>query len=207
MNYLAKTPWWLRRLYPTCVWRVPTVSKTVYITFDDGPHPVATPLALQLLEQYNAKASFFCIGNNVQLQPSIYNTIIINGHAIGNHTMNHVNGWKSNTSLYLEEIEQAEKLIKTNFFRPPYGRIKRAQIRAIKNKWPATKIIMWSVLSGDFDTAIDGEKCYQNVINNIEPGSIIVFHDSEKALPRLQYALPRVLEWLQANGYEMAALK
>ena len=202
MLYLTHTPWWLQKLYPTCIWNIPVNDKVVFLTFDDGPHAEATPFVLQQLNQYNAKATFFCIGKNVASHPEIFEQLKANGHAVGNHTMNHANGWKTKDEDYRIEIFEADELIDSNFFRPPYGRIKKSQLKAIQN----LKVIMWSVLSGDFDEAIDGEKCFQNVIRNIKPGSIIVFHDSNKALPRLQYALPKVLLWLKENGFTSRAI-
>lgn len=216
--YLITTPWWLRLLFPGCVWQMPVKEKVVYLTFDDGPHPVATPFVLDQLRQFNAKATFFCIGKNVAEQPAIYQQLLAEGHAVGNHTMHHLNGWKTDDIAYLKNIAEADKLIKSNLFRPPYGRIKWSQIKKVKtqlrnsissnsqitNQKP--RIIMWSVIAADFDTGINGEKCFQNVIQNIEPGAIIVFHDSAKALPRLEYALPHVLQWLQENEYQSVAL-
>jgi peptidoglycan-N-acetylglucosamine deacetylase len=216
--YLIITPWWLRLLFPGCTWQMPDKDKTVYLTFDDGPHPTATSFVLEQLQQYGAKATFFCIGKNVAEHPAIYQQLLAEGHTTGNHTMHHRNGWKTADAIYLNDIQEASKWIGSPLFRPPYGRIKWSQIRKVKSQKSKAKIeklqpptskspiIMWSVLSGDFDTDIDGEKCLQNVIRNVQPGSIIVFHDSAKAFPRLQYALPRVLQWLQANGYKMMAL-
>ena len=203
--YLITTPWWLRMFFPGCIWQIPTKEKVVYLTFDDGPHPTATPFVLEQLRQYNAKGTLFCSGKNVANYPSIYHQLLSEGHTTGNHTMHHLNGWKTDDAVYLKDIEEANPLINSQMLRPPYGRIKWSQIRKVK-KGNIKRIIMWSVLSGDFDTNIDGEKCYQHVIQNIQPGSIIVFHDSAKALPRLQYALPIVLLWLQENGYQMKAI-
>jgi peptidoglycan/xylan/chitin deacetylase (PgdA/CDA1 family) len=207
--YLITTPWWLRMLFPGCIWQMPTKEKVVYLTFDDGPHPTATPFVLDQLKQFNAKGTFFCIGKNVATYPSIYQQLLAEGHTTGNHTMHHLNGWKTHDAIYLKDIEEAALLINSWMMRPPYGRIKWSQIRKIKSeksKIKIDRIVMWSVIAADFDTDIDGEKCYQNVVQNIEPGSIIVFHDSAKALPRLQYALPEVLRWLKENGYQMKAL-
>ena len=265
MFYLTHTPWWLKKIYPTCIWDIPVTGKTIFLTFDDGPHETATPFVLQQLELYKAKATFFCIGKNVAEHPEILKQIKADGHAVANHTMHHTNGCKTNDDAYLKEIADADALIGSTLFRPPYGRIKRSQILKIqgsRNKGQGTRnkdqdssfkdqgsgskdqesksanqtsdirhqtseikvqesrsanqtidirdqkfeIIMWSVLSGDFDTEIDGEKCFQNVIRKIKPGSIIVFHDSRKALPRLQYALPKLLRWMQENGYVSEAI-
>lgn len=220
-SYLTYTPWWLRKLYPACIWQIPTKEKIVYLTFDDGPHPEATPFVLEQLKQFNAKATFFCIGKNVAAQPIIFSQLKKEGHSVGNHTMHHANGWKTDDVNYFQEIADADKLIGSNLFRPPYGRIKRSQVKAITNyglrntnldsKLPNTPdsrftIIMWSVLSGDFDTEIDGEKCFKSVIKHVKPGSIIVFHDSAKAFPRLEIALPKTLEWLTQQGFKCEAL-
>ena len=206
--YLVKTPFWLRALYPTCTWKIPTHEKVIYLTFDDGPHPEATPFVLAELKKYNAKATFFCIGKNVLSYPNIFETIVKEGHAIGNHTYDHLNGWKTRTAHYLNNISCAASLIESNLFRPPYGRIKKNQINKIRidQKLPQ-QIIMWDVLSADFDTSITGEQCVRNVIKNTSAGSIIVFHDSAKAMERLTYALPIVLKHFQQMGYSMEVIR
>ncbi|MEO7530156.1 MAG: polysaccharide deacetylase family protein, partial [Sediminibacterium sp.] len=140
--YLVKTPWWLRMLYPSLTWRKKELGKTIYVTFDDGPHESATPFVLDLLKQYNAKASFFCIGKNVAEHPAIYQRIISEGHSVGNHTYNHTNGWKVKDETYLKDIEDASTLIHSNLFRPPYGRIKRSQIKKLNIQHSTFKIIM-----------------------------------------------------------------
>ncbi|PSL49764.1 peptidoglycan/xylan/chitin deacetylase (PgdA/CDA1 family) [Chitinophaga niastensis] len=206
MFYLTKTPGILKALYKSCIWNLSAASNTVYLTFDDGPHPQATPFVLEQLAKYNAKATFFCIGKNVVEYPAIYQQILEAGHATGNHTHNHLNGWETNTDKYLENILEARKYVTSSLFRPPYGRITPFQIRQIKKKIPGAKIIMWDILSGDFDPNINGEACVQNVVFKIQPGSIIVFHDSTKAWERLSYALPRVLEYCKKQKYEIAAL-
>jgi peptidoglycan/xylan/chitin deacetylase (PgdA/CDA1 family) len=179
----------------------------LYLSFDDGPHPEATPFVLEQLANFNAKASFFCIGKNVQLYPDIYNEIIAAGHVVGNHTQNHMNGWKNTTDHYITDIQEATKSIHSNLFRPPYGRISFAQIKALRsNPSLPQDIIMWDVLSGDFDTTINGEQCAQNVIQHTGPGSIIVFHDSAKAMDRLRVALPKVLSHFSKLGYQFKAI-
>ncbi len=205
--YLIKTPFWLRLIYRSCTWRIPTKGKVLYLSFDDGPHPEATPFVLAELAKFNATASFFCIGKNVELYPSIYAEIIAANHAVGNHTHNHMNGWENSTEDYIEDIQKATAHIKSDLFRPPYGRIKFAQIKALSDRPELPQnIVMWDVLSGDFDTHISGEKCAQNVIQNAAPGSIVVFHDSAKAMDRLQYALPKVLKHFSNLGYQFKAL-
>jgi peptidoglycan/xylan/chitin deacetylase (PgdA/CDA1 family) len=201
MFYLIKTPWWLKRLYADCIWQMPVRSNTLYLTFDDGPHPVITPFVLNELEKYNAQATFFCIGNNVARYPEIYKRILEEGHAVGNHTYDHLNGWKTTTGAYLDNIEAAKKWIISNLFRPPYGKTTYAQLRALQKKDAQFKTIMWSILSGDFDKRISPQQCYVNVMKHTKPGAIIVFHDSEKAYERMSYALPMVLDYFSKKGF------
>jgi peptidoglycan/xylan/chitin deacetylase (PgdA/CDA1 family) len=201
MIYFVKTPWFLKKLYPECTLEVKTTEKNIYLTFDDGPHPQATPFVLQQLKKYHAKATFFCIGKNVKEYFEIYKQIISDGHKPGNHTFNHLNGWKTTDKKYLEDILQAANLIDSDLFRPPYGKITKFQLKALRGEKFNLKTIMWNVLSGDFDEKITPENCYLNVMNNTGPGSIIIFHDSLKALPRLQYALPRMLEYFTEKGF------
>ena len=205
--YFIKTPFWLRLIYRSCIWRKSAEDRVLYLSFDDGPHPVATPFVLEQLANFNAKASFFCIGKNVQLYPDIYAALLEANHTVGNHTQNHMNGWDNKTANYIDDIQQATKLIHSNLFRPPYGRIRFAQIKALRS-YPSLPqdIMMWDVLSGDFDTTINGEQCAQNVIQHAGPGSIIVFHDSAKAMDRLRIALPKVLLHFSKQGYQFKAL-
>ncbi|MDZ4795853.1 MAG: polysaccharide deacetylase family protein [Bacteroidota bacterium] len=209
MYYFVKTPWWLKRIYPERVWDLATKEKIIYLSFDDGPHPTATPFVLDLLKNYNAKATFFCIGNNVKTYPAIYERILEEGHQTGNHTQQHLNGWKTTNELYLADVAAATKYIQSGLFRPPYGRIKQSQAKginkALQNK--LTKIVMWDVLSGDFDESLSKEKCLDNVTRNTKPGSIIVFHDSEKAFLRLSYTLPAVLEFYAKKGFEFRTIQ
>ncbi|XZF14101.1 polysaccharide deacetylase family protein [Chitinophagaceae bacterium MMS25-I14] len=185
------------------VWRMPADGRpAVYLTFDDGPHPVATPYVLDQLAKYNAKATFFCIGKNVAEYPEIYERILAEGHAVGNHTHNHKNGWKTDTDEYIQNIVQATKYIKSFLFRPPYGRIKRTQVNFLTESKTPWKIIMWDVLSMDYDREVTPEQCLKNVVTHTQPGSIIVFHDSEKAWDRMSYTLPRVLQFCKEKGWE-----
>lgn len=202
MYYFIKTPSWLKRLYPRRLWSRKETEKNVYLTFDDGPHPVATPFVLEELKKYKALATFFCIGKNVMAHSDIYQRILEEGHRTGNHTQDHLNGWKTSDEVYINNIAEAAKYISSNLFRPPYGRIRSSQVKKLNE----FAIVMWDVLSGDFDESISGEKCLDNVLRHTKPGSIIVFHDSQKALPRLQYALPQLLQWLQAQGYNCKSL-
>lgn len=203
MFYFTKTPALLKSLYKSCTWNFSPAAPVVYLTFDDGPHPKATPFVLEQLKKYDAKATFFCIGKNVVEHPDIYQQILLEGHAVGNHTHNHLNGWKTGTQVYLDNIGEAAKYIRSNLFRPPYGRISPFQIKQLKNNY---KIIMWDVLSADFDTAITGEACVQNVVFKLQAGSIVVFHDSEKAWDRMSFALPRVLEYCKRKGLRVEAI-
>lgn len=203
--YFFKTPLWLKKLFKNYTWHIPVKSKVLYLTFDDGPHPTATPFVLQQLKKYQAKATFFCIGKNVVAQQNLYNTIIADGHVVGNHTHNHLNGWKANTDIYIDNVLQASSHIYSRLFRPPYGRITRKQGKKLRQHYNFN-IIMWDVLSGDFDINLSPEKCMNAVIQKAVPGSIIVFHDSEKAYKNMSYALPRVLEHFTKKGYVFAAL-
>lgn len=200
-------------MYPSLIWEKHTDKKILYLTFDDGPHPTATPFVLDELKKYNAKATFFCIGKNVVEHRDIYKRILDEGHAVGNHTFNHLNGWKVSNEKYFENIFEAAKYIDSNLFRPPYGRISKFQIKLLEGEKRnndsydrSFKIIMWSVLSGDFDIKLSPEKCFEHVLLNSKAGSIIVFHDSTKAWEKMSFALPRVLEHFSKQGYLFAAL-
>lgn len=207
-GYWVKTPQWIKRFFPTqLIWDMPSDGEAaVYLTFDDGPHPTATPFVLDQLRKYNAAATFFCVGNNVSHYPEVYELVTAAGHATGNHTYNHVNGWKASSDHYLKNIERAAKYIHSKAFRPPYGRIKYSQIRKLQRRHPDWKIYMWDILCGDFDKTITDEECLSNVLSNIRPGSIVIFHDSEKAYDHMSYALPRVLEYCQQQNWKMKAL-
>src|ERR1700757_3048973 len=194
MFYFVKTPWWLKLLYKKCVWEIKDTKKVIFLTFDDGPHPNITPFVLDELKKYNALATFFCIGKNVLQYDDIYRRITTEGHTVANHTHNHLNGWKTTNDIYLANIMKAKKYIDSDLFRPPYGKITKLQLRQLTTERFRLRPVMWSVLSGDFDKELTPEKCLQNVIKNAASGSIVVFHDSEKAFERLQYALPGVLK-------------
>jgi peptidoglycan-N-acetylglucosamine deacetylase len=200
MFYYAKTPKWVRKLFTGSIWGMPATKNAIYLTFDDGPHPQITPFVLDELAKYNAKATFFCIGKNVLQNPAVFKRILNDGHAIGNHTYDHLDGWKTGNAKYLQNILKAKDIIDSDLFRPPYGRITPGQQKDLK-KQQAVKIIMWSVLSGDFDKHITPEQCCENVLKNTVSGSIVVFHDSEKAEERLRYALPEVLKYFSEKGY------
>lgn len=206
MFYLTKTPALVKALYKSCTWSLSPAGNAVYLTFDDGPHPTATPFVLDQLKAHGAKGTFFCIGKNVQAHPEIYQRILEEGHAVGNHTHNHLNGWKTGTAKYLENVMEARQYIQGPLFRPPYGRITPFQVKQIRERIPGAQIIMWDVLSGDFDTEIGGEACVENVVFKTKSGSIIVFHDSTKAWDRMSYALPRVLAFCEKQKWEMKAI-
>jgi peptidoglycan-N-acetylglucosamine deacetylase len=202
-RYFIKTPWWARAIFSGYVWRIPSREKVVYLTFDDGPHPTITPWVLDQLELYNAKATFFCVGENVVKYSKVYEQILEKGHTVGNHTFHHLNGWRTGSETYLKDVAKAASVIRSSLFRPPYGKIRKRQAwglpKAIKND--SAKVIMWDVLSADFDITISSEQCTKNVLKNVQPGSIVVFHDSEKAFPNLQETLPAVLSCLNKYGY------
>lgn len=176
-------------------------QKIIYLSFDDGPHPLVTTFVLDELDKYGAKATFFCIGKNVAEHPDVFKRILEQGHAVGNHTFNHLDGWKTGNVKYLQNILEARNYIDSHLFRPPYGRITRTQRKLLVQQDEPYQVIMWSVLSGDFDENITPEKCLGNVLKNSGSGSVIVFHDSEKAFERLQYVLPAVLKYFAEEGY------
>lgn len=207
-RYFVYPPSWVRLLYPQRLWRVNTREKILYLTFDDGPHPRITPFVLDLLQQYQAKASFFCIGQRVQQYPAVYERIIKEGHRVGNHTYTHVNGWKTSVDQYENDIHQASRLIDSNLFRPPYGRLRFSQARRVKSAMQRmdARIVMWDLLSGDFDTSLTGQNCLTFCKKYWRPGSVIVLHDSEKAWDRLQVLLPSLLQQASYEGYSFKAL-
>lgn len=209
-----KTPTVAKRMFPNYVWDIPTTEKVIYLTFDDGPTPEITNWTLDVLKQYYAKATFFCIGNNIEKHPDIFQNILENGHGIGNHTQNHIKGWKTKAKDYLKNIAEAQEVVDSkminlqsptsNLFRPPYGQITPKQGKRLLDL--GYKIIMWDVLSFDWEASVEKETCLENVISKTTTGSIIVFHDSIKASRNMQYALPKVLEHFTNEGYCFKAL-
>jgi peptidoglycan/xylan/chitin deacetylase (PgdA/CDA1 family) len=244
MFFLTKTPYLLKKIYPKqLVWNKTRAERVIYLTFDDGPIPIVTPWVIKTLKKFNAKATFFCIGDNIIKHPEIFEQLKADGHAIGNHTFNHLKGWKTDDETYLSNFLKCQQLTQTNMFRPPYGRIKKSQIKSILsedivlsneysvlgqkdfetkeqrakskddlqipstlNHKPLTSIIMWDVLSGDFDPSLNPSKCLQNVLKHTENVSVVVFHDSLKAWDRLEFVLPRALEAWRKEGFEFGTL-
>ena len=222
-----KTPKLVQRMFPKRVWTFPEKSNAIFLTFDDGPIPNITPWVIQELKKNNAKATFFCIGENIKKNPDIFKTLISEGHSIGNHTYSHLNGWKTKVSEYVNNVilseAEANKWSKKStiknlsttappdgragsakeeqsLFRPPYGKITTKQSKILQER--GCKIIMWDILSADYNTSISEEKCLQNVLKSIAPGSIVVFHDSLKAEKNLRYALPKVLDFISEKGWK-----
>ncbi|MFN0274359.1 MAG: polysaccharide deacetylase family protein [Chitinophagales bacterium] len=200
--YFVKTPWYLKSVYPTLIWELEK-QNTLFLTFDDGPIPYVTEEVLRMLSDYNAKATFFVIGENVLKHRNIYEKVLEEGHIVGNHTMHHVNGWKTGNEIYYEEVMLCDELIHSKLFRPPFGRIGYNQIQRLKKEF---SIYMWDVLSGDFDTTLQAEQCVKNVTENAKEGSVIVFHDSKKAEERILHALPFVLEYFSKKGFSFESL-
>ncbi|MFN8258286.1 MAG: polysaccharide deacetylase family protein [Bacteroidales bacterium] len=201
---LASVPSIVTRLFPSYIWRFNEPEKRVYLTFDDGPIPETTNWILSVLKEYGAKATFFCVGDNVRKYPYLYEDIIKNGHSVGNHTYNHLNGRKTETKEYVKNVRKAEHFIQSNLFRPPHGMIKSAQYQDLKEDY---NIVMWNVLSLDYERRISPQQCLRNVTSNASPGSIIVFHDSVKSWKNLQFALPMTLEFLSRQGYSFPAIQ
>ncbi len=230
MSFWVKTNRFVKWIFPNYVWDIPNNENKVFLTFDDGPTPEITEWTLEQLKKYDAKATFLCIGNNIEKHPEIFQKVIDEGHAIGNHTFDHLKGWETNTDKYVEDVslcqsqilnptrvedersgakshsndsEQAKQI--PNLFRPPYGKIKPSQSRALRKL--GYKIIMWDVLSYDFEQTITPEKCLDNVLKNTVSGSIIVFHDSLKAEQNLRYVLPKTLAFLKEKGFVCAKIE
>lgn len=193
----------VQKLLPQILW-TQVYGQRIYLTFDDGPIPEATPFVLDQLAAYNAKATFFCVGENVKKYPKIYQRIIDEGHTVGNHTYNHLNGWFTKSEEYIANAEKAAALIESRLFRPPYGKLKPKQYRALKEQY---KIVMWDVLSMDYDSKISAEKCKQIVLQNSQLGSVIVFHDSVKSIEKLKTVLPQVLTYFNEKNWKMDSLK
>ncbi|WP_293895987.1 polysaccharide deacetylase family protein [Flavobacterium sp.] len=211
MSFWIKTNRFVKRIFPNYIWDIPNNENKVFLTFDDGPTPEITEWTLEQLKKYDAKATFFCIGNNIEKHSEIFQKLIQDNHAIGNHTINHLKGWETSTDEYVKNTRKCSLIIEKQearskkqekgkaLFRPPYGKIKPSQSRVLRKL--GYKIIMWDVLSYDFDQTITPEKCLENVLKNVESGSIIVFHDSLKAEQNLRYVLPKTLAFLKEKGF------
>jgi len=202
---LAALTFLSKLVYPSYfVWHLPSTEKVLYLTFDDGPTPQITSNILQCLSDYDVKATFFCVGRNVEKHPELFQKILKNGHQVGNHTFSHLNGWHTKTSVYEEDVKKASQLIQSNLFRPPYGRITYKQAKALKN---SHKIIMWSGLTYDFNQNITPQKCLHKAIKNTYNGSIIVFHDNIKSQQNMLFALPQYLTYCLNNGFEFRTIQ
>ncbi|NBU80911.1 MAG: polysaccharide deacetylase family protein [Flavobacteriaceae bacterium] len=220
MSFWVKTNYFIKKIFPNYIWDIPNHENKVFLTFDDGPIPEITEWTLEQLKKYDAKATFFCIGNNIEKHPDIFQKIIDDNHAVGNHTFNHLKGWERDTPNYIENVSLCQTQIlspksliqsepkanraQLNLFRPPYGKIKPSQSRILRKL--GYKIIMWDILSYDFDQTITPEKCLDNVLKNVVNGSIIVFHDNVKAEQNLKYALPKTLAFLKEKGFVCAKI-
>lgn len=204
MFYFKRNPFFLRLWYKkSLLWRIPDTSDEVFLTFDDGPTPELTGPILEILKKHEAKATFFCVGENVQRYPDIFKRILAEGHGVGNHTFNHLNAWKTDEVIFLENTEKAAKMIPSKLFRPPYGRITPKLIRSLE---PNYRLVMWTVLSGDFDVTTNPEKCFDNATRQTKSGDILVFHDNVKAKTNVLEALPKTLEHFRKLGIKVSAL-
>jgi peptidoglycan-N-acetylglucosamine deacetylase len=218
--YFNNAGWLLSTVYPSLIWSKKEKENIIYLTFDDGPIPEITEYVLEELNKYNIKATFFCVGDNINKNPEVFKKIILSGHAIGNHTYNHLNGWKTDDDVYLENIRKCEEVINkvkkeisdkdssfiihhSSLFRPPYGLIKRSQIKKLNNEY---QIIMWDVLTGDFNNELSPEKCLHKAMKYSKKGSVVIFHDSIKAERNLRYALPRFIEHFSSKGFRFETL-
>ncbi|MFT5185053.1 MAG: peptidoglycan/xylan/chitin deacetylase (PgdA/CDA1 family) [Flavobacteriales bacterium] len=202
--YLTKTPDILKPIAGDLLWDIKTEKREIFLTFDDGPIPEVTPAVLDILDKFNAKATFFCVGENIVRHPEILEEVKRRGHLVANHTYSHEKGWDTSQYLYLKSFLKCQALTQTPFFRPPHGRIKRQQVQSLKDR---TTIVMWDILSGDFDTNCTPEKCIHNVMKSARPGSIVVFHDSLKARKTMLIALPEILQSLTNLGYRFPVLR
>lgn len=200
---MMRLPKIVEAYYPDLLWRIHTDDKELFLTFDDGPTPYVTKWVLDQLKEYQAKATFFCLGKNVKNHPTIFKRILKEGHIIGNHTYDHKNGWSTQNFKYIKNVMKGSTYIYSDLFRPPYGRIKKTQIKALKSKF---RIVMWDVLSEDYNHGLSGKSCAEKVIKQSKNGSIVVFHDSRKASKNLKVALPIVLKFFADNGYKFKAI-
>lgn len=200
---IVKSPLWLRLLLPKLTWNQNRKQKHIYLTFDDGPIPDVTPQVLNILKKYNIQATFFCVGENIIKYPEIFEELQSAGHRVGNHTHNHLKGWRTATKDYLENVEKCNQYTKSTLFRPPYGQCTWTQFKELRKKY---KVVMWDVITYDFDQQLTPDQCLRNAIKHSRNGSIVVFHDNIKAAPRLLYALPRAIEYWLEQGFEFKTL-
>lgn len=205
--FVHKTNSVMRAIYPDFLWRKPNDEKKIYLTFDDGPITEITEFVLETLNKFNAKATFFCIGDNVVKHPKVFNKLIENQHTVGNHTFNHLKGWNTENNDYFENVQQCESVLfqdnQKKLFRPPYGRIKKSQAKILISDY---EIVMWDVLTADYSKDISKENCLKNALKYTESGSIVVFHDSIKAFNNMSYTLPRLLNEFSEQGYSFESL-
>lgn len=202
--YFVKTPLLLQRFFSGFIWKIKNDNKEVFLTFDDGPIPVVTEFILDILKRQQVKATFFCVGENVQKHQAIYNRILQEGHQTGNHTFNHLNGWKTPLKKYTENVLKTQNFVNGKLFRPPYGKITSKQTKLLRQN--GFKIVMWTVLSGDFDKNKSSETCFNNVINNTDSGSILVFHDNQKSKDKLELILEKTIVALKQKGFRFELL-
>ena len=196
-------PKFIRKMFPELVWQIED-ERGVYLTFDDGPTPGITEWILEMLKRHNAKATFFVLAKNVEKYPDLYEKIIAEGHAVGNHTYSHQKGYLMSLERYLEDIDLASYSVQSNLFRPPYARVTPSQLRTVAQRY---KIVMWSIISRDYNRKISGKRCLQGVLPHLKAGAIVLFHDSEKAFPNMSYALPKTLERIAELGLKCKAIE
>ncbi|MFP4663391.1 MAG: polysaccharide deacetylase family protein [Bacteroidales bacterium] len=196
-GFIQNTPW------QNHLWRVPDDNKSVFLTFDDGPTPGITDQVLSILEKYDAKGTFFCLGRNAEHYPELLQKITDQGHRIGNHSYSHLKGFRTSVDKYVEDVAMAHKILKSSLFRPPYGRIRRKEAKQLAKHFT---IVMWEILSHDYNPKLSPDNCFTNVVSSVKPGSIIVFHDSLKASKNVLSCLPGVLEHLAKKGYTFKAI-
>ena len=197
--FIEQPPQFFRQLYPRACWRMNASERAVYLTFDDGPIPEVTPWVLDVLDKYKVKATFFMVGDNVRKHPDVYRMVVDRGHRIGNHTYNHLRGFEEPTAHYVANVDKANDGLGTDLFRPPHGFLRMGQYRALRARY---RIIMWDLVTRDYNPKLTGEQVLAKVKRYARPGSIITFHDSLRSVHNLHYALPRAIEWLLAEGYE-----
>ncbi|MFO7370381.1 MAG: polysaccharide deacetylase family protein [Bacteroidales bacterium] len=200
---LVKIPRILKKIFPEITWDIRGSKPALYLTFDDGPTPDITSRVLSELDRFQAKATFFCIGRNVERHPDIYRQVVDKGHAVGNHTYSHLKGWYTANKEYYDDISLAARFIHSSLYRPAYGMITPVQLKYLRQQY---QVVLWDVMSYDFDFNTSPEQCLSNVIRYARPGSVVVFHDSVKASEKTLYALPRVLEHFAEKGWGFKAI-